>query len=80
MTVVERVNYISVGKTVGIYVTIDGEQKLFWDKERLLSQLREGVEGITIPDVEWYAQALIRDYRREALALIEEAEKEGDGK
>ena len=29
MSEFEMVNYISVGKTVGIYLTIDGEQVLF---------------------------------------------------
>ena len=43
MSEVEKVNYISVGKTVGIYVEINGERQLFVDKQVLLAKLRDEV-------------------------------------
>lgn len=46
MSEVEKVNYISVGKTVGIYVELNGKRQLFMDKQALLTKLRDEVEGL----------------------------------
>ena len=40
---IEKINYISVGKTIGIWVTIDGEQVLFVKEPHLREQIAKEI-------------------------------------
>ena len=42
---IEKINYISVGKTIGIWVTIDGEQVLFVKESHLREQIAKEIEA-----------------------------------
>ena len=74
MSEVEKVNYISVGKTVGIYVEINGERQLFVDKQVLLAKLREEVENLVeYTETEAYKRAGFYYDRDDVDALLEKA-------
>lgn len=46
MSIAERINYIATGETIGIWVTVDGEEVLFVKESHMREKIAKEVEAI----------------------------------
>lgn len=46
MSTAERINYIATGETIGIWVTVDGEEVLFVKESHLREKIAKQIEDI----------------------------------